>query len=176
MLKQIEAKRVSIGGISYAIYPFSAFKAAGISGDLGRFIGPMVAGVLPLIGGDMDVDKLMNQDIEKLTPMIMMALGSLESSKVEHILMELLIEQQNISCEYRDERGNIVQEQLTKELADEMFIGGLDNMVRLAIEVVKVNYGNFFTGLTDQYGNLQGLFRKSGSTTTAGSTDTVSII
>lgn len=176
MLKQINPKRVSIGGVDYAIYPFSAFKAAGISGDLGRFIGPMVAGVLPLVKNDMDIDKLLGEDIDKLMPMISGALSSLESDKVEKMLMELLINERNISCEYRDEKGNVVQSQLTKELADELFIGGLDNMVKLAVEVVKLNYGNFFTGLAGQSGTPDGLFRKFASKTTEGSTDVVSII
>lgn len=176
MLKQIDPKRVTIGDVSYAIYPFPAFKAAGISGDLGKFLGPLLAGIMPFLGDQASIDRLLNDDIVKTIPMITTALNTLDSDKVEHILMELLVNNRNISCEYRDDTGHVVQEQLTKELADDLFIGGLDNMVRLAVEVVKLNYGGFFTGLTTQSGSLVEAQSKFGSKTTGSSTEVERIL
>lgn len=159
MLKQIEPKRVTIGDVKFAIYPFPAFKAAGISGDLGKFIGPLIAGILPFLDGDLD--KLLNEDLSKSLPVITQALNTLDSNSVEHILMELLVNNRNISCEYKDDNGRTVQEELTKELADDLFIGKMADMIRLAVEVAKLNYGSFFTGATTQSGSLGSDLRKS---------------
>lgn len=175
MLKKIEPHRVQIGDVNYAIYPFSAFRSAGIAGDLGRFIGPIVAGILPFVGGDMDIETLLSADVDKLVPLVNAALSKLDSATVEKILMELLINEKNIACEYRED-GRMVQAELTKELADEMFIGGLPDMIKLAIEVVKFNYGNFFTGLADQSGSQADLSRIFTSKTTESSTETVTLI
>lgn len=159
MLKQINPTKVTIGDITYAIYPFPAFKAAGISGDLGKFLGPLIAGIMPFVDGDLD--KLLNDDISKTLPVITQALGTLNSETVEHILMELLVDYRNISCQYNDEHGNTVQEMLTKELADEIFIGDLASMVRLAVEVAKLNFKSFFTATNTQSGSLGSDLRKS---------------
>lgn len=177
MQKKMTAHYLTIGDVRFAIYPFGAMTAAGISGDLSKFIGPLVAGLLPLAGGgDGSLDAIMKSDITKLAPLVSSSLTTLDSDNVQKILMELLIDYGNVNCEYRDDRGELVQSRLTKELADDLFIGSLEDMVRLAIEVVKVNFGSFFTKLTTQSGLQSVLSTSSESTTTESSTETVSIL
>lgn len=170
MLKKITPTRVNIGDVDYAIYPFGAFESAGIGGDLGRFVGPLLAAALPFLDGG--VEGLLNTDIEKVMPTIVSALRTLDSDSVQHILMELLVNHSNIGCEYREDDGRAVKAQLTKELADDLFIGTLSDMIRLAVEVVKVNYSGFFTGLTTQDGNLADTFLKRASTITENTVET----
>lgn len=158
MLKQIDPKKVTIGDINYFIYPFPAIKAAGISGDLGKFIAPLIAAILPAVD---DLERFMNEDMAKNMPVIMQALDVLDADKVEHILTVLLLKYQNISIEYRDDNGQMVQAWLTRELADDLFIGKMQDMIRLTVEVVKLNYTSFFTGSTTQSGSLGSDLRKS---------------
>lgn len=177
MLKKTTPHLITIGDVSFAIYPFAAFAAAGIQGDLSRFIGPLFAGLLPLVGnGDGSLDALMKMDATKLAPLVSSSLATFDGENVQKILMELLIDHGNINCEYRDDRGELVQSRLTRDLADELFIGSLEDMVKLAIEVVKVNFKGFFPKLIAQSG-LQGvLSNNSGSTSTESLMETVSIL
>lgn len=170
MLKKITPTRVNISDVDYAIYPFGAFESAGIGGDLGKFVGPLLAAALPFIDGG--IEGLMNTDIEKVMPTIVSALRTLDSKSVQHILMELIVNHDNVACEYRDEDGRVIKAQLTKELADELFIGALPDMIRLAVEVVKVNYAGFFTGLTTQGGSLVDRLLSQESTTMESTTET----
>lgn len=176
MLKQIEPHRVHIGDVEYAIYPFPAMKSAGISGDLIKFIGPLIAGITPVIGKWESIDKFLDEDIVKVLPLISGALQTLDANSVERILSELLLDYKNISCEYRDDSGHMVQRELTKELADDLFIGGLQDMIRLAVEVVKLNFGGFFTGLLTQPGSLGGQQGKSASLITGNTTEVERIL
>lgn len=176
MLKQIEPHRVQIGDIEYAIYPFPAFKSAGISGDLIKFAGPLVTGIAPFLSGSDAINKFLNDDLSKTLPLISGALQTLESSSVEHILMELLVVYRNISLEYRDENNKVVQKELTREVADDLFIGRLQDMVRLAVEVVKLNYKGFFTGLLTQSGSQGDLLQAYASKIMESSTEAEQIL
>ena len=68
MIKQIEPNRVSLCGVDFAIYPFGAMKAANLSGELGKFLGPIVAGCLPLIGSN--DDDVLSMDLKDAMPLI----------------------------------------------------------------------------------------------------------
>lgn len=152
--------KVTYGNAEYAIYPFPAMTAAGISGDVARFAGPIVAGVAPILfdgsgNGKTDaLSALMNTDIKDLGPMINTALSTLGKDNVQKILSELLLDYGNIAVEYRDETGKLIQCRLTKEVADEIFIGQLDIMFSLCIDVINLNYKGFFTSLIDRSGGL----------------------
>ena len=159
MLKQTEPSKVTIGDIEYAVYPFPAFYAANISGELGKHLGPIVAGVLPLLGdGDKESEDVMGRlfnegvDYESLMPLIRDAFSSLDGDVMEALLRKLLIVKGNIACQYRNSSGNIEQSTLTESLADEFFCQDITGMFKLALEVIKVNYGSFFELLPDQFG------------------------
>lgn len=55
---QMEAKKVTVGENSFHIKPFSAFKAANLTGELASVLSPLIGAIAPLVGdGDlMDVD------------------------------------------------------------------------------------------------------------------------
>lgn len=164
MLKQIDPKLVRYDGIEFAIYPFPAMTAANISGNLAKFIGPMIAAALPLFGGggnteeeigESAVSRLFSMSNKDLLPMVDTALSVLDGDNVQRILNELLVKYGNINCEYEDDNGETRQEKLTRKLLDEIFIGHLDSMLFLAIDVVKLNFADFFTNLLRRYGSRQ---------------------
>lgn len=146
-MRQLEPKRVTIGEVEYAIYPFGAFDAAAISGDLAKIIGPLLVGVLPLL------DATDDSEWNELVPPLTSVLTTLDGDKLQNLLRQLLIVKKNISCEYRNEDGQIEQKNLTIEVANELFVGNLDAMIELAVEVVKFNFGGFFTQMRTLFGN-----------------------
>jgi hypothetical protein len=151
MMKQIEPKRVTICEVEFAIYPFGAMKAANLSGELGRFLGPIVAGVLPLIGSNEDV---LQMDLKAAMPLVTEAFSSLDGDVVEKLLRKLILDG-NINCRYMDEStGKFIQSKLTQELADSIFCQQVDELYKLAFEVINLNYSGFFKKLLDQYGDL----------------------
>ena len=165
-MRQLEPKRVTIGEIEYAIYPFGAFDAAAISGDLAKMIGPLLVGVLPFI----DEKGKPAADLSNLGPALNMALASLDGEKLQSMLRQLLIVKKNINCEYRDDTGQIVQKLLTIELANEIFVGNLDEMVQLAVEVVNFNFAGFFTQMLTLFGSRSKTTQKKTRKNTGSST------
>lgn len=170
MLKQHEATRVNYDGIDFAIFPFPAMKAACISGDLVKFLTPVIGGLLPAFKGGVDGEKalssLLQMDMSDLMSMVQIITASLDAGTIEKLLSELLTDSGNVSCEYRDDKGKAVKTVLTKDVADEIFVGNLDSMLMLAVDVVKLNYGDFFTKLLGRFGNEpeESKTRKSKST------------
>lgn len=171
MKRQMEPHKVAIGQVEYAIYPFSAFDAAEISGDLANFLSPLVAGIVPVIGvvanstlgedaseakAQRAIAALLEEDVQSYVPVIMTTLKAVDGNSLKVILKKLLVEYKNIACEYRDENGKVVQTVLTEDVANQVFVGGLDEMVMLAIEVVKVNFSGFFRKLLARFGEQTG--------------------
>lgn len=151
MIKQIEPNRVSLCGVDFAIYPFGAMKAANLSGELGKFLGPVVAGCLPLIGSNDDVLSL---DLKDAMPLVTGAFSTLDGDTIEKLFRKLLL-QQNISCSYTDPAtGQQVQTWLTQDVLDQIFCQNVDDMYRLAYEVINVNFKGFFKKLLGQSGGL----------------------
>ncbi len=154
MNKQLEPKKTVLGDVTYAIYPFGAMYAANLSGELGKFLGPIVAGALPLLGSD-DGD-VMELDLKEVMPLMMAAFETLDGDRVERLLKKLLTDRKNISCQYRDwATGEVIQAVLDAELADALFCQNIDDMYRLAVEVVNVNFSGFFKKLLGQSGKLK---------------------
>ena len=53
-LKQMEAKKVTVGENSFHIKPFPAFKAANLTGELASVLSPLIGAIAPLVGdGDL---------------------------------------------------------------------------------------------------------------------------
>lgn len=136
-MRQDESKDVEIGGYVYHIFPFSAFKAANLSGELFAIVGPALQGLASL----KDVDADVNFDTFKAF------FATLNGDKVEGLLRRLLIANRNISVDYNGER-----KWLTGEMADTLFCGAMTQMYKLAFEVIKLNYGDFFGGLGALFG------------------------
>ena len=139
-MRQDESKDVEVNGYVFHIFPFSAFKAANISGDLFALIGPAYAGLAGLAsekGLDAEVDFDAFAGFFK----------TLDGDKVESLLRRLLIANRNISVDINGEA-----KWLTGEIADTLFCGAMMAMLKLAFEVVRLNYGDFFGGLGALFG------------------------
>jgi hypothetical protein len=180
MLKQLEATRVTYDDVEFAIFPFGAMTASHVMGDLVQVIGPVLSVALPLFTGNWTgeeaVANLMQMDVDQMFQMISHASKALNGDAVENLLTTLLITYKNVSCEYRDDDGRAVQKILNKAVADELFIGNLDSMIKLAINVVKVNYGDFFPRLLAQSGNLPDQWKAQISKNTGDLTGATSIL
>ena len=133
MIKQIEPNRVSLCGVDFAIYPFGAMKAANLSGELGKFLGPIVAGCLPLIGSN--DDDVLSMDLKDAMPLITGAFSTLDGDTIEKLFRKLLL-QQNISCSYTDPAtGQPVQTWLTQDVLDQIFCQNVDDMYLSLIHI-----------------------------------------
>ncbi len=151
MIKQMEPTKIMIGEVEFAIYPFGAMQAANLSGELGKFFGPMIAGLAPLVLGDSDSDVL-SADLKDVMPFVTTAFSTLDGDNVEKLLRKLLITGKNVSCQYREDNGEVVQSVLNQELIDSIFCKNIDGLYRLAYEVINVNFSGFFKKLLAQSG------------------------
>ena len=149
-MRQLEPKKVTIAKTDFYIYPFSAFKSSNLSAEVASIIGPLLSVVLPLKsdnGGD-----VLDMDIEKASPAIIKAFESIDGNKVEGLLKKLLIKEKNIAVKYKNEDGELEQEYLDEDLANEIFCGEVQNMFLLAYKVIEVNFGGFFKKLPSLFG------------------------
>ena len=151
-MKRMTVTKVTIGDVEFGITPFGAWKASNLSGELAKVLGPVVAGLAPVLFAD-GVEGFMKQDISKIIPSIIVGIRSLDGDVLEGMMRKLLIDDQNVSCKYKDENGRTHQDVLTWDLADEIFCQNLDGMFKLALEVVSLNFKGFFKNLFAQYGS-----------------------
>lgn len=160
-MKRMETTEKVIGENTFYIRPFSAFTAANISAELTSVLSPMVGSVGAIIGkvdasGAEDsvyLADIMNLDMEKALPALAAAFGSLSGDRMEKLMLRLLVDNKNIAVEGEATDGRTVQ--MSKDLADEVFCGEVQDMFILCYEVIKVNYGNFFKKLVAQFGRQQ---------------------
>lgn len=169
--KRTEATAVTIGGNHFHIFPFPAFKAANLSGELVAVVAPMIASIAPLLGDGKGVS---NMEIEKAAPEIGAAFNSLSGDKVEVLLKKLLIAYQNISVTLE---GNDAQ-WLTEDLVNELFCGNAQDMFVLAFHVIKVNYSGFFGKFSSQFGKVEDMLltKEKTSADLENSTQVISVI
>ena len=164
-LKQHEVKTERVlSGNTFYVRPFGAFKAANMSGEIFALLTPILAGFAPIIAGaEIDGDNIsfLDMDAEKAAPHLANAMSGISGDKLEQLFMKLLIQQKNISVQLDGEDD---AQLLTRDLADDVFCGDVQDMFILAIDVVKVNYSGFFKSLGGQFGGLiNGLLKKMDS-------------
>ena len=152
-MKQFEPKNVEVNGYNFYIYPFPAFKAANMSGELVSVLGPALSGIASLYGGDADKEgsNLLDIDVEKSAPAIAGAFSSVSGDKIEGLLRKLLISGRNITVDIEDETVY-----LTEDYLNEIFCGSVESMYILAFHVIKANFGGFFK----KFKNLSGIVEK----------------
>ncbi len=147
-LKQMEAEHVSIAGMDFHIYPFPAFKAANISGEIATVLSPVLGALLPLISGakegqeDNGDDSLLDLDAKKAAAAIMQC-NSLNGDRMEQLMRKLLLGG-HIVVETEDERGEIRPQKLNADLTDEIFCGRVQDMFAVCFHVIRINYNGFF--------------------------------
>ena len=161
-MRRLEPTTVTIGEATYYIFPFNAFYASNLSGEILALVSPIIASLMPLVkagNGEDNMENILNKNVEDVLPLITQAFNSLSGDKVEILLKKLIINQKNVSVEYEDENGEKQKERLTYDLANELFCMDVFGMYQLAWEVIKLNYGNFFEKAPTQFGKASGILR-----------------
>lgn len=187
MPKLLDATRVTYGDVEYAIFPFPAMTAAGIMGDLAKYIGPIVSALMPLFAGGATgkteeeigaaaLGNAMKMDMNDVVSMLQSALSTMDGESLQRVVASLLTKHGNITYEYRDDTGRPIVRKLTSAALDELFIGNLDCMLKLCVDVVRVNYSGFFSKLLSQYGDHQDTLTHQTSRNTEPLTDAVSVL
>lgn len=160
--KMMETKNITIGEVNFAIYHFNAFYAAGLSAELGKFLGPVIIGIMPVLAARDAAEEAAKQGkaediagipLSDAMPAIIQGLQTLDGATVQRLMKELLTDQGNISCEYRDENGRMKQAVLNEDLVNQFFCGDINGMIELAVEVINYNYEGFFGNLLSLYGS-----------------------
>lgn len=162
MNKRMETTKKKIGEATFYIRPFAAFTAANISGELASVLSPMLGGLAPMLkdtsAGDVAgsnaqaQSQIMDMEMEELLPAIAGALSGMDGDKLEHLMFRLLVQYQNISVASPGTDNDVVP--LDLDLANEIFCGSLMDMLRLCVEVVRINFGGFFDSIAGLSGGL----------------------
>ncbi len=144
-LKRMEPKMERVGGHKFYIKPFSAFKAANLTGELASVLSPLLSAIAPLLsdgGSDGSEGKsLMDVDVDKAADA--MKGCNISGDKLERLMKKLLLGG-HIVVEMPDEDGGIEPQPLDMDLADELFCGEVHEMFILCFYVIKMNYNGFF--------------------------------
>lgn len=187
MPKQLDPTYVTYNDVNYAIYPFDAMTAVEMSGDLAKFLGPIVSALLPLFAGgvsgetadDIGASALKNalaMSNEQLVPMLQGAMMTLDGKSMRKIVKQLLLDHENIVCEMVNDDGRTVQRKLSQNIINELFIGNLDIMVCLCVDVVRVNFTGFFGNLLSRLGSQQEALKAQKSRNMASSMGAISLL
>lgn len=171
-LRQLEPHKVTVGDYDFYIKPFPAFTTANLTGELASMLTPILAALMPLLGGDGETEDggedngLMDMDVDKAAASIANCMDGFSGKKVEGLLKKLLISNKNIAVEIpvEDEdgveTGEYEQEILDMDLANELFCGEVQDMFVLAFHVIRLNFNGFFKKLGGQYGRVAGALAK----------------
>lgn len=171
-MKMTEPKKVVVQNTTFYIYPFSAFKAANMSGELISVLGPAIGGIASILtdnssstgeGNATALDADINFD--KIGEAMGSAFRSLSGDKVESLLRQLLVQYKNITVEIDKDVMYLDEETL-----DEIFCGEVQGMFVLAYHVIATNFNGFFTKLS----NLSGTVAEKAKTVLTTSKDTES--
>jgi len=151
-MKRTEAIEVVINKRKFYVYPFGAFKASNLSGEIISVISPLFG----LLNTEMD------NSVENIVAGAAGALSAVDGDKIEALLKKLLIKEQNVAVEHNGET-----EWLTEALADDIFCGEIQDMYVLAGYVIKTNYQSFFKKLEARFGGaIEFLKEKANNTET----------
>ena len=151
-MKQFDPIVKTLSGNKFYIRPFGAFTSANLSGEIISLVVPVLSAAAPLIGnatGNGADTSLLDIDSEVAAPILANAAAGISGDRLEALLKKLLIKHGNISVELEGERD---AQNLTEDLADEVFCGETQDMFILAFEVIKVNYSGFFEKLAFPFG------------------------
>lgn len=170
-MKRMEVTVQKIGENTFYLRPFAAFTAANISGELVALFTPMLGSLAPLVPeagagkGDIAPEEgenapvsIMDLDVDKALPALADAFSGLSGAKFERIMMKLLIDHGNISVE--SEATDWETKIMTRDIADEVFCGEVQDMFILCWYVIKLNFSGFFKKLGTRFGSLREAFQK----------------
>lgn len=153
-IKQMDPHYVEVGNHKFALYPFPAFKAINVAGELTTVLAPILSALAPLVmnnnkdggnGGLMDIDsgavgKVFSDCI-------------VDGNKLELLIRKLIIGD-HVVVEYEN-NGEVKPLALNETLINNLFIGEIQNIFVLCFEVIKLNYNGFFQNLNVQSGKVE---------------------
>ena len=149
-MKRMEVTEKVIGENKFYLKPFPAFAAVNISGELASTLTPILGGLAGIVSAgegsnlkDKAIDSLMDVDIDDALPVLTKSFSGLSGASLERLMRKLLVESSNISVECEATGGEV--KVMSKELADEVFCGDVQDMFILAFEVIRTNYSGFFS-------------------------------
>ena len=160
-MRQLEPTIKKVGENTFAITPFSAFRAANLTGELASTLAPLAGAFAPLIGQSLNdggegnsgkslTDKgLMDMDAGEAAKAISQCSG-LSGDKLELLTKKLLLGG-HIVAEF-EEDGERKKEKLDADLANELFCGEVQDMFVLCFHVIQLNFNGFFKRLATQSG------------------------
>lgn len=145
-LKQVEPIMVKVGDCNFYITPFSAFKAANLTGELASTLAPLLGVLAPLVndGNLMDVDA--GEAVSAMSNCT-----SISGDKLEKLMKKLLLGG-HIAVEFKNENGEKEGQRLDEDLTNEIFCGEVQDMFILCFHVIKLNFNGFFK----KFANLSG--------------------
>ena len=88
-MKRFEPKEVIVSDRTFHIFPFGAFKAANLSGELAQIAIPLLTAITALPSSG-EGENPLDRDLSELTPALASAFDSLSGDKVESLLKKLL--------------------------------------------------------------------------------------
>lgn len=149
-MKQTEPTKVKVGDLKFYITPFSAFKAANLTGELASVLAPLLGTLAPMVLND--TENIM--DIDATTAANALAgCTAISGDKLELLMRKLLIGG-HIVVELEDEIGGIEPQRLDMDIANEIFCGEVQDMFVLCFHVIKLNFKGFFKRLPTQSGKV----------------------
>ena len=158
-LKQMTPTVEKVGGNTFYITPFSAFKAANLTGELASILTPLLGAFAPLIGdeeagdGETGGDGLLDVDVSKAAE-VLSGCPAIGGDRLEGLMRKLLLGG-NIVVEITDgDTGERETLKLDFDTANELFCGDVQDMFILCFHVIKLNFKGFFKKLAAQSGNV----------------------
>lgn len=145
-LKQLEPTVQVVAGCKFYITPFSAFKAANLTGELASTLAPLLGALAPLAGNG----NIMDIDASKAGEAMSNCTG-ISGDKIEKLMRSLLLGG-HIVIEENQEFGIEEAAKLDEDIINEVFCGNVQDMFILCFHVIRLNYKGFFGKLTDLSG------------------------
>lgn len=162
-LRQTEPMVETVGEYKFYITPFPAFKAANLSGELASVLAPLFGALVPLVdkekGENGESFGLGDIDAADAAEAISGCAG-ISGDKLEQLMKKLLLGG-HISMEFENEDGEIEQERLDMDLANEIFCGEIQDMFILCFHVIKMNFNGFFKRIAGQSGKAKSAGKKT---------------
>lgn len=144
---------VQIGENTFYIMMFEPFKAMEVLGDLQKTFSPIIGKLAGGVANNPDVLEAEITDLQGMLPALEGAFASLAENvdgKTLKNICSMLLNQEYIAVE--DETGKT--KQLSQGVINKIFLGKTGDMTKLMWEVVRLNYQDFFTTFSTQFGNL----------------------
>lgn len=86
--RRMNGKEVSVGGEIYVLYPFPAFTAANLSGEIAGLLLPAVGALAPLFR---DKKLSLDDDLNNVAPQLSAAFAGLSGDKLERLLKSCFV-------------------------------------------------------------------------------------